>query len=129
MEHIPRFDGKRKTYLANLANKSLQNHVNNSPLRNQIIIGKHCLSSYGVGNTHSKRYVNPFTGKYDGIHFFGPSGTADLTSNMIHVLKEGLDGCDKTAWNSQRRPGSSRSIAAPISTPVSNRFEVLAQGN
>ena len=129
MEHIPRFDSERRSYLAKLANKSLLSHVKNSPLSRQIVIGRHRLNSYGIGKTHMMRYGDPMTGRFDGIHFFGPSGSSDLTNNMIAILRSALQG-DDTAWSIPKKTSVNPLLNDSPVTPVKNRFEILSnQGN
>ena len=132
MEHIPSFDTKRNTYLSQLANSYLNSCVKNSPLSQNIIVGNHCLDSFGAGKTHQRRYVNSVSGLYDGVLLQGPNGCQDLTMNMINILNKGLQNVVNVSRNVQKRSITSSvlDVEKVQSIPISNRFEVLStQGN
>ena len=131
MEHISRFDTKRNSYLTQLANSSLHHHAENSLFRDKIMIGKNTLDSYGIGKTHTRRYVDSRTNNYDGIHLLGPSGCEDLTRNMISILKDSLKESTTEPWSIQstRRPATPILLNSSPEVSTVNRFDVFNQGN
>ena len=80
MEHPPRFDTfdvdptSLKANLARIANAALGLLWLSSPLKDKIFIGRHSLENSGTGAVHSARYQNQYTGHYDGVHLYGPTG-------------------------------------------------------
>ena len=91
-EHPPRFDLSAvdpislKSKLARLANSTLSQLWLNSPLKDNIFIGQHSLESSGAGAVHLSKYKNQKTGRYDGVHFYGPSGCRDYTDSVKTIL-------------------------------------------
>ena len=118
LEHVPRFDSQTNSALAKLANATLQNLCLHSQLKNKINVGKHNLESYGVGKTHERRYRNTGTGRYDGVHLFGPSGVKDFTESLSSIMLRNLD---------IPQPEVQIMSSSPILTQ--NRFTPLSQGN
>ena len=91
-EQPPRFDTPRtdptslKSTLARVANATLSELWENSPLKDKICIGRHSLESSGAGAVHFERYENNFTGKYDGVHLYGLTGANDYTNSVKSIL-------------------------------------------
>ena len=83
---MPRFDNLSNSKLANLANTTIVKLLEESCFKDKIEIGKHMITEYGVGKTHNKRYGSLETGKYDGIHLFGPTGAYEYTKSLSNIL-------------------------------------------
>ena len=111
MEHLPRFDNKLNSNLAKLANTTLSKLWEDSCFKDKIVIGKHLLIDYGVGKTHNSRYGNLETGKYDGIHLYGPSGAWEYTKNLNNILSSAIQRNDQNSHIHQ------------------NRYSTLSEGN
>ena len=94
MEHPPRFDGKNKSDLANLANSTLGQLWVLSPLKGRIIIGRHSLENPGAGPTYLARYKDHNTGKHDAVHFYGRCGVRDYTDSVKTILRFALSDGD-----------------------------------
>ena len=125
MEHPPRFDKtdvdptSLKPSLARLSNSTFNQLWLSSSLKNQISIGCHSLESPGVGERHLARYKNPFTGKYDGVHFYGTSGCADYTDSVKTIMMVGLP----EKQFSQTRPEGGRAQPADHLDCPQSRFQ------
>ena len=157
MEHPPRFDGL-KSQLGETAKKALRQFQKSSIYKDNIVIGQHSLESPGVGHTHTARYQDYFTGRYDGVHLYGPTGARDYTDSVDSMLLmamsmpdtraevNNMEGdhtdCEQTRY--QRRQTiklanrqtehryDQHSSKAPFFThpvPTRNRFSLLSQGN
>ena len=96
MEHPPRFDSKTvdpicvKSSLTKLANKTLYQLLDNSPLKDKIFIGSHSLECAGIGATFQARFLDQRTGQCDGVHMYGQSGRSDYTDSVKTILMLGL---------------------------------------
>ena len=86
MEHPPRFDDKIKSKLLVLANSTIRQLWDISPMKKNIYIGFHSLESYGVGATHLGRYRDYKTGRFDNVHFYGKTGTRDFTDSLKSIF-------------------------------------------
>ena len=83
MDHPPRFDDPLRSELAELANSTLSQLWAVSPLKDRVIVGRHNLGSWGMD---MNRFKDINTGKYDGVHLFGPSGRKDYTDSINNIL-------------------------------------------
>ena len=72
-----------------MANYTLKQLIVAPHLKDKVIIGQHTLESFGIGHTFENRYRG-HSGRYDGLHFFGPSGTKDYTSSLSKILSHTL---------------------------------------
>ena len=140
MEHSPRFDKPEddptslKPTLAGLANFTLSQLWLNSPLKDKIFIGRHSLDSPAAGRGHEARYVNAKTGRYDGVHFYGPKGVRSYTQSVKNILSS-------AQLNSQVKPTAEGGTAQDKnyqakfqnnyhpSVVTQNRFGIFNQGN
>ena len=92
MEHPPRFDTadidpcSLKPNLARIANVTIGQLWMNSPLKDRIVIGRHGLENSGNGAAHLSRYQNFHTGRYDGVNFYGQTGSTDYTNSVKTIL-------------------------------------------
>ena len=89
MEHPPRFDGQR-SQLVKIANNALTHFRLLSSYKDMIVIGQHSLESSGSGYTHMARYQDYYTGRYDGVHLYGITGTKDYTNSVDTLLMMAL---------------------------------------
>ena len=60
------------------------------------------ITEYGVGKTHNKRYGSLETGKYDGVHLFGPTGAFEYTKSLSNILSYAISSTDRI-YGSQNR--------------------------
>ena len=145
MEQPPKFDfpdadpHSVKPNLAKLAIIMLGQYWLNSSLKDRIIIGRHTLDSPGSGATHYRRYQNYQTGRYDGVHLYGRSGCTDYTNSVNTILSLALHSQNQNAAIEQNNIITDDHSNCPqavyqrdryhASVQVSNRFDVLKQGN
>ena len=91
MKQIPRHDPKEvdplgiKTSLSQLFNSTMMEQWMNSPHKERIFIGNHNLECSGA--SLSSRYKCTKTGKFDGIHLYGSSGSKFYTLSMLSILR------------------------------------------
>ena len=146
MEHPPRFDTadvdpcSLKPKLAKLANVTLGQLWMNSSLKDKICIGSHSLESSGNGDGHFARYQNYYTGKYDGVHFYGQAGCTDYTNSVKTILKMALPKLSPTKPATESGTAQSNNHKSCPQTKyqqkmyhpsvqTKNRFNILNQGN
>jgi hypothetical protein len=138
LEHPPRFDQtdvdptSLKPALARLANATLGKLWLNSKLKDKIVIGHHSLESSGAGDAHKARYVNPKTGKYDGVHLYGVTGCKDYANSLKSIMMLALPEQNKSECGTaqvdehitcpQAKYQKKRTVS---SVPTKNRFSVL----
>ena len=120
LEHVPRFDSQKNEKLAKHANITLSRLLKNSAFSDKIDIGSHSFSDFGAGKTHCSRFKNSKTGHYDGIHYFGPSGSFEITKSISNIILSSLPR-EKLALLSKTNKTSH-------SIPVHNQFAIL-EGN
>ena len=153
MNHAPRFDGHRvdpiglKQNLANFANSYLLELWLDSPHKNKVLIGSHSLDcSKDIKN---RRYTDPQSGRYDGVHMYGDVHKTVYTESVLNILLNSFQTqpqnchnpakssqarqgdtddyhtrCPQTVWQKQKRPYSSVvSESQPIQ--IKNRFSPL----
>ena len=83
MKQIPRYDPKDvdplqlKPALSQLFNGTLMELWMNSPYKEQVFIGTHNMECAGA--ILSSRYKSTKTGRFDGIHLYGSSGSHTLS--------------------------------------------------
>ena len=106
--------------LSKKANEILIQLRENSDLKNSIVIGKHSLTDYGIGRTHSSRYGDPSSFRYDGIHYLGKSGCKDYSRSLIEILNNNMHKISPTLY-------TRTNTSSPVTTQ--NRFTVLSEGN
>ena len=146
MEHPPRFDGPEydplslKPTLANLANFTLNKLWLNSHQKDMIFIGRHILDSTGSGPAHEARFVAAKSGRYDGVHYYGPIGVHDYTQSVktIFMLAKGNHtefgkpqdsehtSCPQTLYQMKQKTKLNK---IHQSVPTKNRFSIFNQGN
>ena len=102
--------------LAKLANSTLLKLREKSTYKDKISVASHDLEDFGIGKTHNKRYTDCRTGFHDGVHYFGPGGSADYTRSLSGILQVCL-------------PVLSLPPSESSSIPSNNRFSILSEGN
>ena len=129
-----------KSKLAKLANSTISQLWQMSPLKEKVSIECHSLESSGAGAAHFARYQNNYTGRYDGVHLYGPTGRVDYTNSwktiwMIafpeqnHARAEtGFGTAQKETHNNCEQANYQREQHHP-SVQTKNRFSVFNQGN
>ena len=91
MKHIPRYDPSNvdplslKPSLSILFNNTLTNLWMESPLREKLYIGTHNIEC--SGSIRESRYRHTKSGRFDGIHLYGSSGTKAYTLSVLNILK------------------------------------------
>ena len=97
MKQTPRYDPTNrdpasiKAALAQIFNETLVQLWLNSPLKDNITIGTHNLECHG--GIRDMRYRQG--GKYDGLHFWGPSGNKSYTESVLEIFRN--DGLIKSS--------------------------------
>ena len=89
-KQTPRFDITTTTKpglkqnLSNLFNDTLDELAANSDFKDKIVIGNHDLDC--SGGVLLARYKDNRTGKFDGVHMYGPSGQKAYTNSVMKIL-------------------------------------------
>ena len=91
LKQIPRHDFQAsnppglKPFLSKLYNDTLDHLFLEHPVKSKITIGNHNLEC--SGGVFEARYRNTLSGKYDGVHMYGPSGIKAYTSSVLQILR------------------------------------------
>ena len=136
MEHTPRFDSQKsdptsiKANLVRIANATLGQLWLNSSFKNKIFIRRHSLESSGTGPAHTARYVNTYTGRYDGVHLFGETARADYTNSIKSILLLALPENQPTnVFGTAQNGGHQKKTNYQPNVQTSNRFSVFNSNN
>ena len=90
LKQTPRFDATSTTTpgmkqkLSKLYNETIDILAASSDCKDKIIIGNHDLDC--SGGVLLARYKDCISGKFDGLHMFGPSGQKAYTNSVMKVL-------------------------------------------
>ena len=136
-KQIPRYDKfvtkppGLKTSLSHLFNATLDQLGAKSDLKNKLFIGEHTIACDGA--QREARYRDTKTGRYNGVHLFGPSGTKAYTESLLIILKKAelvknhvpkyYDEIEKSSKVSKKKQNVSKQSYA---VPTYNRFSTLA---
>ena len=91
MKQIPRYDPDEvdpfslKPALSQLYNNTLTDEWMNCEYKDRIMIGTHNIECSGA--IQQARYRETRSGKFDGIHMFGPSGRKFYTLSVLNIFK------------------------------------------
>lgn len=91
MKQTPRYDPAMvdphslKPALSNLFNNTLMELWMSSPMKEKIIIGSHNIDCAGA--IQSARYRHTKTGRFDGVHLYGTSGSKAYTNSVLNILR------------------------------------------
>ena len=91
MKQIPRYDPadvdplSLKASLSILFNNTLTNLWMESPFKQKMFIGNHNIECNGA--IREARYRHTKSGKYDGVHLYGSSGTKAYTLSVLNILR------------------------------------------
>ena len=91
MKQTPRYDPldidplSLKPALSQLFNNTLVEEWMNSPLRGKIFVGSHNIEC--SGSIQAARYRSTKTGKFDGVHLFGTTGSKAYTLSVLNILR------------------------------------------
>ena len=91
MKQIPRYNPLSvdplglKPVLSNLFNSTLTDLFMASTLKDKIFVGNHNIECTGA--IKESRYRHTKSGKYDGIHLYGSSGTKAYTQSVLNILR------------------------------------------
>ena len=90
MKQTPRYDPQDvdpltiKPVLSQLFNNTLVEEWMKFPQKEQIFIGSHNIDC--TGPILAARYRHTQTGKFDGVHLYGSSGSKAYTNSMLNIL-------------------------------------------
>ena len=90
-KQIPRYDTKIvdplqiKAALSDIYNKRIAELWMNSSLKSKIFVGSHNIECNG--GIREARYRCTLSGRYDGVHLYGPSGMKVYTNSVMEILK------------------------------------------
>ena len=91
MKQKPRYDPvsvdplSMKQALSHLFNNTLTKLWVSCPLKDKIYIGTHNIDCAGA--IQSARYRHTKTGRFDGVHLFGSSGSKAYINSVLSILK------------------------------------------
>ena len=91
MKQIPRYDPadvdplSLKASLSILFNNTLTNLWMESPFKQKMFIGNHNIECNGA--IREARYRHTKSGKFDGVHLYGSSGTKAYTLSVLNILR------------------------------------------
>ena len=91
LKQTPRYDPvdvdplSIKAGLAHLFNNTLMNLWMNSSMREKIVVGTHNIDCSGA--IQAARYRHTQTGRFDGVHLYGSSGSKAYTLSLVNILK------------------------------------------
>ena len=93
MKQIPRYDTnisdplEVKPALSDIYNNKLTNMWINSELKDKIFVGSHETIAC-TGGVREARYRCTQSGRFDGVHLYGPSGMKTYTNSVMQILRE-----------------------------------------
>ena len=91
MKQTPRYDPvisdplSLKPALSQLFNNTLTELWISSPLKNKIHLGTHNIDCTGA--VQSARYRHTQSGRFDGVHLYGASGSKAYTNSVLNILQ------------------------------------------
>ena len=91
LKQTPRYDPIEtdplsiKAALSHLFNNTLVNLWMSSPLKEKIVVGIHNIDCSGA--IQAARYRDTKTGRFDGVHLYGSSGSKAYTQSVLNILK------------------------------------------
>ena len=74
-----------KAALSQLFNNTLVELWLSSPLKDKIFVGSHNIDCSGA--IQSARYRHTKTGRFDGVHLYGASGSKAYTKSVLNILR------------------------------------------
>ena len=91
MKQTPRYDPHNvdplslKSALSHLFNNTMMELWMNSPLKDKIYVGSHNIDCSGA--IQSARYRHTKSGRFDGVHLYGSSGSKAYTMSVLNILR------------------------------------------
>jgi hypothetical protein len=91
MKQTPRYDPvsvdpmSLKPALSQLFNNTLMELWISSPMKDRIFVGSHNIDCSGA--IQSARYRHTKTGRFDGVHLYGSSGSKAYTKSVLNILR------------------------------------------
>ena len=91
LKQTPRYDPLQsdplqiKPALSQLFNNTLSELWISSPMNHKITIGTHNIDCTGA--VQSARYRHTKTGRFDGVHLYGSSGSKAYTNSVLNILR------------------------------------------
>ena len=101
LDRTPRFDlpcadpTGIKSYLSEYGNRVMRDQVENSDLKNKIVIGAHNLPR----KLHQNIYGDPAVHGYDGVHLYGPDGKKLYTNSLCNILQSTITKNSRESHN------------------------------
>ena len=152
LKQTPRFDitttttPSLKQNLSKLYNDTLDTLAAKSDCKEKLIIGNHDLDC--SGGVLLARFKDSKSGKFDGIHMYGPSGQKAYTNSVMKILSSAKlvvsippkyhdefdhQNCPQARYQTRQRPGTRQGRKSVISSdnvyqytvPTHNRFTQL----
>ena len=88
------------------------------------------VTAWRAGPAHTARYVNTYTGRYDGVHLFGETARADYTNSIKSILLLALPENQPTnVFGTAQDDGHHRRTKYQPNLQTSNRFSVFNSNN
>ena len=91
LKQTPRYDPhtvdplSMKPALSQLFNNTMMDMWMNSPMKDKIFVGSHNIDCSGA--IQSARYRHTKTGRFDGVHLYGSSGSKAYTLSVLNILR------------------------------------------
>ena len=91
LKQTPRYDPPSedplsvKPVLSELFNRTLEQCLQSSQVKNRIFLGTHNIDCTGA--IREARYRETKSGKFDGLHLYGSSGSKAYTNSLLTILK------------------------------------------
>ena len=115
MKQTPRYDPpimdplSLKPVLSELYNKTLEECLQSSQLKDRIILGTHNIDC--TGSIREARYRETKSGRFDGLHLYGSSGGKAYTNSVLNILRSaGMvdpdydhSNCQQTRYQARNR--------------------------
>ena len=142
MEHAPRDDPLQvdptgiKAILAEYANFSLHQLVQQSDFKDKIEVGRHVLDSGKIKK--DTMFRDEWSGYRDGVHMYGSQGKQAFTDSLCQIVRsvcpsKRLDVLSTSTYHKtcpqaryqQRKSEKQTQIKGHYNVPIHNRFDVL----
>ena len=91
MKQTPRYDPtdvdplSLRPALSQLFNNTLVEEWMNSPMREKMFVGSHNIEC--SGSIQAARYRHTKSGRFDGLHLYGASGSKAYTKSVLNILQ------------------------------------------
>ena len=106
MKQTPRYDPlssdplSLKAALSQIFNSTLSDLWMSSPFKNKIYLGSHNIECSGP--ILLARYHHAKSGKFDGVHLYGPSGIKAYTNSILNILRSSWTDTSSSQYPANR---------------------------